>query len=55
MLVLTRKPGEAIEIGDGIRLIVVAVRGNTVKLGVEAPRHVRIVRQELEIELPDSE
>ena len=37
MLVLTRKPGEAILIGDNIRLTVVAIRGNRVRLAVAAP------------------
>ncbi len=47
MLVLSRKPGEAIVIGGGIRLRVLEVRGNHVRLGVEAPAEVNVVREEL--------
>lgn len=47
MLVLTRKPEEGICIGDSIRITVVDVRGNKVRLGIEAPAHVRIHRNEL--------
>lgn len=48
MLVLTRKSDEAIVIGDSIRVTVVEVRGNKVRLGIEAPSHVSIHRGELE-------
>lgn len=47
MLVLTRKLQEAIKIGDNITLTVIKVKGNTVRLGIEAPRNVRILRTEL--------
>jgi carbon storage regulator len=46
MLVLSRKPGEKIVIGDGIELMVVAVNGNRVRLGFVAPEKFRIVRAE---------
>jgi carbon storage regulator len=48
MLVLSRKPGESIQIGSNITLTVVEVRGNRIKLGIEAPRSVEVVRGELE-------
>jgi carbon storage regulator len=47
MLVLTRRPGEALVIGEGIRLVVLGVEGERVKLGIDAPREVAIVRAEL--------
>jgi len=47
MLVLSRKQNEQIIIGDNIRITVVAIRGNQVRLGFEAPRDVSIQRQEL--------
>lgn len=47
MLVLTRKAQESICIGDGVRVTVIDVRGNKVRLGIEAPPHVRIHREEL--------
>lgn len=47
MLVLTRKVGEEIIIDDHIRVTVLAVRGNQVRLGFQAPPDVSIFRQEL--------
>jgi carbon storage regulator len=47
MLVLSRKLGEKIHIGADIVVTVVEVRGNHVRLAVEAPDDVRILRQEL--------
>ena len=47
MLVLSRKPGEQVVIGDNIRLTVVEVRGNRVKIGIEAPADVGVFRSEL--------
>lgn len=47
MLVLTRRPGESIVIGDGIKLTVVTVGPGRVKIGIEAPPHVRIDREEI--------
>lgn len=47
MLVLTRKLGQSITLGDDIQVTVLAVEGDRVSLGVEAPRAVRIFRSEL--------
>lgn len=47
LLVLSRHVDEAITIGDDIRVIVVAVRGDKVRLGVEAPNHIPVHRQEV--------
>ncbi|MCG8587535.1 MAG: carbon storage regulator [Pirellulales bacterium] len=47
MLVLSRKPGETIRVGDSIEIIVLATTGNRVRIGVVAPRNVNIVRKEL--------
>jgi len=47
MLVLTRRPQEQIRIGDDITITILRVKGNTVRVGVEAPRDVRVVRGEL--------
>ena len=47
MLVLTRKLGETITIGDHIRITVVAVHGNQVKLGIEAPADTKVHREEI--------
>ncbi len=47
MLVLSRRPGESLIIGDEIILTVLAVEGDKVKIGVTAPRDVPIKRQEI--------
>ena len=47
MLVLSRKQGEQIKIGNGITVTVLGVRGGVIKLGIEAPPHLRILRGEL--------
>ena len=48
MLVLSRKEGEKLVIGDNIVLTVSRISGNRVAIGIEAPREVRIVLGELE-------
>lgn len=47
MLVLTRKLKQQIHIGDNITISVLAINGGKVRIGIDAPRDVRIVRQEL--------
>ncbi|RUM65642.1 MAG: carbon storage regulator [Sulfurimonas sp.] len=47
MLVLTRKADDAIVIGDSITITVVSVEGGVVKLGIDAPKEVNIIRSEL--------
>lgn len=47
MLVLSRKPGERILIGDDIAVTVVRIGPNTVRLGIDAPKDKNIVREEL--------
>jgi len=47
MLILTRKSGEKIAIGDDIVINFLEIKGTQVKVGVEAPRHVTIHRQEV--------
>ena len=47
MLVLTRKNNEEVMLGHNIRLRVLSIRGNTVRLGIEAPNSVNIKRGEL--------
>ena len=47
MLVLSRKIGESIEIAGGIRVTVTEVRGGRVRLSIQAPPDVRVLRQEI--------
>jgi carbon storage regulator len=50
MLVLSRKAGEEIMIGDNIRLVITRISGNRVTVGIAAPKMVQITRRELEKE-----
>jgi len=47
MLVLTRKHGEEIVIGDDIKIKVVLIKGDRVRIGIDAPKEVTIYRQEV--------
>ena len=47
MLILSRKKGEAIKIGDDIEIKVVSISGDQVKIGIDAPKHIEVYRQEL--------
>jgi carbon storage regulator len=47
MLVRSRKPGEKILIGENVTVTIVRIGPNTVRLGIEAPRDMNIVREEL--------
>ncbi len=47
MLVLTRKLGEKIQIGDDISILIMEVKGKQVRLGIEAPSTVKIHREEI--------
>ena len=47
MLILTRRIGESLNIGDDIEISIVKVKGNQIVLGIEAPREVSVVRSEL--------
>ena len=51
MLVLTRKPGQTIRVGDDVEIVVVEVRGDQVRLGIRAPSDVSIVRGEIPDEI----
>lgn len=47
MLVLTRKIGELIVIGDDIKIKIVEIKGKQVRIGIEAPRNVEVNREEI--------
>jgi len=47
MLVLSRKTRQQIQIGDNVVVTILLVKGNTVRVGIEAPRDVRVLRSEL--------
>lgn len=47
MLILTRKLGEIITIGDNIRITLIDIKGKSIRLGIEAPANVTVHRQEI--------
>ncbi len=51
MLVLTRKQNEGILIGGDITVTVIGIDRDKIRLGIEAPKHIRVIRQELLIEV----
>ena len=51
MLVLTRKSNQSIMIGDDIEISVLAIMGEKVRLGIEAPRSVPVFRREVYVEI----
>jgi carbon storage regulator len=55
MLVLTRKQGERIRIGDDIVITVVRTKGKAVRLGIQAPTHVPVLRGEIALAISDEE
>ena len=52
MLVLTRKGQEQIRIGEDITITILRIQGRTVRVGIDAPRQIRVVRGELPLHLP---
>jgi flagellar assembly factor FliW len=53
MLILTRKVGESILVGDNIRLVVLEIRGRQIRLGIEAPADIVVLREEIAQRLTD--
>jgi carbon storage regulator len=51
MLILTRKEGESIRIGDNISIKIVSIDGNNCKVGVEAPRSISVNREEVYLKI----
>ena len=47
MLILSRRAGESLTIGDDITITVVGVSGNQIRLGITAPREIRVLREEI--------
>lgn len=47
MLILSRRPGEVLQIGDDVTVTIVSVRGNQVRIGIDAPRNVQVDRAEI--------
>ncbi|KAA3648393.1 MAG: carbon storage regulator [Chloroflexi bacterium] len=55
MLVLSRKADESLQLGEDIELTILAIEGDKVKLGIKAPQHVRVLRQEVKQAIQDQQ
>jgi carbon storage regulator len=53
MLILTRKPGESLYIGDNVKVTIVEIKGNQIRVGIEAPSDLRIYREEIYLQILD--
>ncbi len=53
MLILTRKVGESVAIGDDIQISVVEIKGTQVKLGIRAPRDITVHREEIYLKIQE--
>ncbi len=53
MLILSRKEGESIQIGDGIEIKVISIQGEQVKIGIDAPRSVEVYRREIYLQIQE--
>lgn len=53
MLILTRRVGETLKIGDEIDVTILAVKGNQVRVGIKAPNDVSVHREELYLRIQD--
>lgn len=51
MLVLTRKPGQSVYIGDEVKITLMEIRGNQIRVGISAPPTVRIYREEIYLQI----
>ncbi len=54
MLILSRKPGQAVVIGENVEITVVEVRGDMVRLGIQAPRSVSVHRKEVYLQIAEA-
>ncbi|HOS96422.1 MAG TPA: carbon storage regulator CsrA [Deltaproteobacteria bacterium] len=53
MLILTRKVGESVAIGDDIQVSIVEIKGSQVKIGIRAPKEVSVHRQEIYLKIQE--
>ena len=55
MLILTRRAGETLMVGDDVTITVLGVKGNQVRIGINAPKDVPVHREEIYLRIKDEE
>lgn len=53
MLILTRRVQETLMIGDDVTVTVLSIKGNQVRLGIDAPKHIEVHREEIYFQIKD--
>lgn len=53
MLILTRRPGESIHLGDNIKITVLSVKGKQIKIGLDVPEDLPVYREELYLKVQE--
>jgi carbon storage regulator len=54
MLVLTRRPGQTLTIGDNVTVTVLGIRGSQVRIGISAPNDISVHREEIVVQMSNS-
>jgi len=47
MLILSRRPGESVHVGDDIKITILSIKGHQIKLGLDVPEHMPVYREEI--------
>jgi carbon storage regulator len=55
MLILTRRLGESVMVGDDVSIAILAVKGNQVRVGINAPKHLSVHREEIYRRIKDAD
>jgi carbon storage regulator len=54
MLVLTRRPGQTLTIGDNVTVTVLGIRGSQVRIGISAPNDIAVHREEIVVQMTNA-